>query len=118
MKRTALALLLAAVTLLFVACDEVAQFDILADGLPDGRVGEEYAGYVHTANSSGDVEIYLLDGQLPPGVAFRQYGDYAKLYGTPTLAGQYLFTVEAVDYHGEPGSEEYVSRGFVLTVLP
>jgi hypothetical protein len=106
-------------SLLFASCDEMGQFDILADDLPNGHVGQEYSGYIHTTNGSGDTDIYVLDGQLPPGVAFRQYGDYAKLYGTPTLAGEYLFTVEAVNYSGDHGhNDEYVTRGFVLNVLP
>lgn len=120
MKRMALRVLLAIVPLLLLAsCDGMGDFDITADTLPDGHVGREYSGYIHTTNGSGDIDIYVLDGQLPPGVAFRQHGDYAKLYGTPTLAGQYLFTVEAVSYSGEHGhGQDVVSRGFVLNILP
>ncbi len=118
MKRTALSLLLAVVALLFLsACDEIAPFDIATTELSDGRVGVAYTEHINTTGG-GDVEIYVLDGQMPPGIAFRQHGDHAELYGTPILDGQYLFTVEAVDHHGENGHDEYVSRGFVIAIQP
>ncbi len=100
-----------------VGCDEVAPFDISTTTLSDGHVGVAYDEQINTTGR-GDVEIYVLDGQLPPGVAFRQHDENAELYGTPTLDGQYLFTVEAVDHHGENGRDEYVTRGFVITVQP
>jgi hypothetical protein len=117
--RYAPLLVLALVLGLFaVACDEIAPFDIATTELSGGRVGVAYAELINTTGGGGDVEIYVLDGQLPPGIAFRQHDDHAELYGTPVIDGQYLFTVEAVDHHGENGNDEYVSRGFVITVQP
>jgi hypothetical protein len=117
--RSELVLGIALVLALFaVGCDEIAPFDISTTNLSDGRVGTAYTEQINTIGGSSDVEIYVLDGQLPPGIAFRQHDDHAELYGTPVIDGQYLFTVEAVDHHGESGNDEYVSRGFVITVQP
>jgi hypothetical protein len=102
--------------LLAAGCDEIAPFDITTTSLGDGHVGVAYDENINTDGGGADVEIYVLDGQLPPGVAFRQHGDHAELYGTPTLDGQYLFTVEAVNHDSESGHDEYVSRGFVITI--
>jgi hypothetical protein len=119
LSRSGLALALALVLGLFaVGCDQVAPFDISTTSLSDGRVGVAYAGQINTDGGGGDVEIYLLDGQLPPGIAFREHGDHAELYGTPTLDGRYLFTVVAVDRREDSGGDEYVSRGFVITIQP
>ena len=107
-----------ALVLFAVGCDEVVPFDISTTSLNDGRVGVAYTEQINTDGGGGDVEIYLLDGQLPPGIAFRQHDDHAELYGTPLLDGRYLFTVEAVNHHDDSVNDEYVSRGFVITVQP
>jgi hypothetical protein len=111
--------MIAAVVLvgLVAGCHEYAGFDITTATLEDGTVGVVYADTIRTEGGYGDVDIYVLSGQLPPGIAFRQAGDDAALYGTPQLAGDYLFTVEARagadsgSYHGA-----YVTRGFLLTI--
>ena len=43
-----------------------------------------------------------------------------RFTGTPTLAGQYLFTVEAWDHNDDPdhGPGDVVSRGFVTNIQP
>jgi hypothetical protein len=106
---------LALVFVLFATgCDEIAPFDISTTSLSDGRVAVAYTEQINTTGG----EVYVLDGQLPPGIAFRQHDDNAELYGTPTLAGQFLFTVEAVNHHDESARDEYVTRGFVLTIQP
>jgi len=104
--------------LLVVGCDQIAPFDIVTTSLSDGRVGVAYTEQINTDGGGENVEIYLLDGQLPPGIAFRQHDDHAELYGTPLLDGRYLFTVEAVNRHDDSANDEYVSRGFVITVQP
>ncbi len=104
--------------LLVLGCDEIAPFDISTTSLSDGHVGAAYTEHINTTGGSSNIEIYVLDGQLPPGIAFRQHDDHAELYGAPVIEGQYLFTVEAVDHGGDNGHDEYVSRGFVITVQP
>jgi hypothetical protein len=111
-------LLVLSLGLFAVGCDEIAPFDISTTSLGDGHVGVAYAEHINTSGGSSDIEIYVLDGQLPPGIALREQGDRAELYGTPTLDGQYLFTVEAVNHGDENGHDEYVSRGFVITIQP
>jgi hypothetical protein len=99
-------------------CDPIGRFDIVTVSLKDGKVGQAYADTIRTKGGCEGVEVTVLSGQLPPGIALRELDDDAELYGTPTLAGQYLFTVVARDYQRDPGFGKTVSRGFAVTVQP
>ena len=116
MKRL---LMLSVLALMFGAsCDEFEPLDITTTTLSPGKVGAPYADTIRTEGGSGHAFIYIVDGQLPPGIAFRQTHDDGALYGTPLLAGDYLFTVEA--YSGDDSTPHgtIVTRGFLLTIQP
>jgi hypothetical protein len=113
----ALALALA-LGLFAIGCDSMGRLEITTTSLKDGKVGQAYADTIKTRGGDEGVEVTVVSGQLPPGLAFRGLDDDAELYGTPTLAGQYLFTVAARDYLRDPGFSEVVSRGFVITIQP
>jgi hypothetical protein len=112
--------LILGLALLLCACGPERHLDILTESLYDGRVGQAYADTVWTDNGEGRMTLRVLDGQLPPGIGFRSEHDFAVLDGTPTLEGQYLFTVEARDQLEDSVSwgGETVSQGFVLTIAP
>jgi hypothetical protein len=117
MRRT---LSLSALVLLLASCDRGPYLDITTAALKEGSVGAPYADTIKTTGGTGLVRVRVLSGQLPPGIALRSQDDFAVLDGTPTLDGQYLFTVEARDrcedtlsWHGQ-----FVSQGFALTILP
>jgi beta-lactamase superfamily II metal-dependent hydrolase len=65
-----------------------------------GVYGAPYAGSF-TASGGATPYAFSATGSLPPGLAVA--GDGA-VSGTPTLAGSYLFTVQATDAHGCSGS--------------
>jgi hypothetical protein len=104
--------------LLLTACHDFVPLDITTTTLATGRVGEAYADTIRTSGGHGNAIVCVLDGQLPPGIAFRQTGNDAALYGTPQLVGDYLFTVEAVDVLDDSSCGTLVTRGFLLTVQP
>jgi hypothetical protein len=106
--------------LLLVVCGPFSRLEIVTAALKDGKVGQPYADTVRTDGGYEGVEVTVLSGQLPPGIAFREVDDDAELYGTPVLAGQYLFTVQARDRCEDPdhGRGSTVSRGFVVNIQP
>jgi Tfp pilus tip-associated adhesin PilY1 len=60
----------------------------------------------------------ISSGSIPPGMTFSTgsfcvAGDHTYIYGTPTTAGTYTFTVHVTDTCGEAASKQ-----FTLTVLP
>ncbi len=103
-----------------VGCTELDPFEISTTSLPDGKVGESYSAWIRTTGGHGNVSIRVLSGQLPPGVSFRQEERDARLSGTPSLARDFLFTVEARDSSSssEPDPAVVVTQGFAITVNP
>lgn len=111
--------LLAALLLVAAGCHEGRPFDIETVTLRQGQVGLVYADTIRTDGGCDNAEVYLLSGQLPPGIALRSHDESGILYGTPQLAGDYLFTVEAASGTDSDGdSPTFVSRGFLLTIRP
>jgi hypothetical protein len=106
--------------MLLPGCKPFEHLDITTTALRDGKVGQTYADTIRTSGGSDPVSVRLFAGQLPPGIGLRPRDDYAVLSGTPALAGQYLFTVEARDQSDDTSSwhGETVARGFVITVQP
>ena len=56
--------------------------------LPNGTVGVDYHGKVK-ANSDLGADWWISDGQLPPGLVFRD----SRISGTPTVGGTFKFEV-------------------------
>jgi len=100
----------------FAGCTEFQDLEIVTSSLPEGRAGQVYAGRIETRGGYGSLTLRVLSGQLPPGVGFRQHDEDAELDGTPVLAGDYLFTVEARDGHDTLNQTTIVSKGFLITV--
>jgi len=110
---------LAALVLAMAGCHDGNPFDIETVALKQGRVGQAYADTIRTDGGCENAEVYLFSGQLPPGIALRSEDECGILYGTPQLAGDYLFTVEASSGSNQDGGHgTYVSRGFLITVQP
>ncbi len=105
---------------LLTACGPQTYLDITTESLRNGQVGTPYADTIRTTGGHGRIMVRVLSGQLPPGIGLRSQDSFAILDGTPSLDGQYLFTVEACDRYGDSLSRsgQVVSQGFVLTVLP
>jgi len=75
--------------------------------LPDGVVGVDYF-FELDSHCGGDV-WFIQDGSLPPGIGLQDNG---RLVGTPTLPGDYLFTVGVFDF----GSGETAYKGLSIRV--
>ncbi|MFO7676325.1 MAG: hypothetical protein R6X12_08430 [bacterium] len=102
----------------FLACEGLDPFQFATFSLRDGRVGEAYADTIRTEGGRGEVAMRLVDGQLPPGVGLRVAGRDGILYGLPSRAGDFQFTVEARDStSGEtPRPPAVVTQGFAITI--
>lgn len=70
-----------------------------------GRVGSRYSTAALKLEHANDplysfqfFELSVIAGQLPPGLTITQIGvnrDYFNVSGTPTVAGEFFFTVSA-----------------------
>ncbi len=75
--------------------------------LPDGVVGEEYEAEVE---ADGGIESYTWsivsdDGDLPDGLELNT--ETGEIYGTPTTAGDYEFTVQVEDDSAQTDTQEF-----------
>lgn len=71
--------------------------------LPAGSVGAAYTAAIETSGGTQDFGWSVVAGNLPPGVRFAQiqcvttpcptWSATGQLVGTPSMAGQYTFTV-------------------------
>lgn len=79
----------------------------------DGVKYVPYSSVIQTNNmkASDAISFKVTSGKLPDGVKIKPNGE---LYGVPTKAGQYTFTVMAV-YNGDETISD--SKEFTLTVL-
>lgn len=73
--------------------------------LPNGTRGVGYLELVTAEGGIGVPYVFTLeDGALPPGVELDEGG---AIFGLPTEAGSYTFTVRATDGGANFGEEEY-----------
>lgn len=88
------------------------ELKITTETIADGVKYVPYSSVIQTNSmgASDDIRFELTDGSLPTGVTLAENG---KLYGMPTQAGEYTFTVQAV-YRPEPSVN--VSREYTITI--
>ena len=66
--------------------------------LPDGQVGTPYAASVSVVGGTPPFTFYLVSGSLPPGMGGNP--NTGALFGTPTVAGVFVFGVGVIDDDG------------------
>lgn len=71
---------------------------IVTTNLPAGEVGAYYDQYLQAASCDNTFTWTRFSGSLPPGVNLNT--NTGELFGTPTGAGTYNFTVRATDGGG------------------
>jgi len=100
-----------------------AQADALVfspDELPDAHAGVYYEANIHVSNNSTPAGGYdLAEGSLPPGLQLEYVdADYsAWIYGTPTQAGTFPFTISVWCY-GTQESGQTGEKQYTLVVAP
>lgn len=109
MRTVACGCVVLMVALLMSCSEEKCEFEITTDTLPGATLGEAYS-FKLTTGCAAD-RWYLEAGSLPPGIALSEKG---VLSGTPTQAGDFIFTVTAV--FADVDRNHYVSKGFSLRV--
>ncbi len=75
----------------------------LAD-LPNGQPGQLYSNSV-AATPAGSYSYAVTTGSLPPGLTL--YGSFGLIYGFPTTAGSFDFTITATDANNCTGAKSY-----------
>jgi hypothetical protein len=114
MKRLSIVLLLGVV--LVAACSVGrGALNFTPDRLPDAHAGQAYEAIITvTGNETPVGDLYVSGGSLPPGMTLdftRGSSNNARLLGTPTTAGTYVFTVSAwclgTNVSGQSGDQNY-----------
>ncbi len=72
--------------------------------LPNGTPGQFYSNSV-TATPSGTYNSAITSGSLPPGLTL--FGAFGLIYGYPTAAGAFSFTITATDNNNCTGQRSY-----------
>ena len=78
--------------------------------LPVGTVGVPYSGSLGASGGSGPYNFSLAGGSLPDGLTLSAGG---AVSGTPTIPGQFSFSVATSDTTGASGA-----RGFIILIQP
>ncbi len=74
----------------------VYEYVLLTDNtaLDDGMIGNVYDKTLGVANDQGDTEFMVISGSLPTGLSINTHG---SISGTPSVAGDFDFTVRVTD---------------------
>ncbi len=109
LRQTSMSLLRPALVMLALAAPVYCQLTIFpAPPLPDGNIGTSYAIEVFT-NGNGPTTWSISSGGLPPGLTLTPGGsNFAEIAGTPSVVGNFNFTVRAVD-NGIPSAAPLVA---------
>lgn len=78
---------------------------ITLPNLPNGSAGQLYNHSV-AATPAGSYSYTVTSGALPPGVTL--YGSFGLLYGYPTGAGSFTFTIQASNNSGCSAGRSYL----------
>jgi hypothetical protein len=84
---------------------------IVTQSFPNWTVGESVVAAIALENGSNSTR-WNLTGELPPGLRLDEMG---VIRGTPTRAGEFLFTVKVGDPANPLNSD---ARSYVVTVDP
>jgi uncharacterized protein (TIGR03437 family) len=83
----------------------------VASTLPAGTQGAAYAQTLAALGGTAPYSWILISGSLPPGLSIAGSG----LFGTPTAAGSYTFTLQIID-SASPFAAAY--QVFRMTIFP
>lgn len=82
-----------------------------ATQLPDETVGQPAADFDIVASGGTGPYTFSVEGELPAGMQAASDGvDTLRIFGTPTVAGDYAWVVSAVDAAGVQAQTTRFSR--------
>jgi hypothetical protein len=84
--------------------------EIAAAILPPARAGKAYSADIDTRGAGGAVTWTVDSGALPSGLQLSGSGSGARLSGTPTTSGWFVFTLRASDAAGGSDSSPFAVR--------
>jgi hypothetical protein len=94
------------------ACNLARQNRICLSDLQDfGCVSEAYSDTLIPLGT-GPFTFAIVSGALPPGLALTQNGSIGTISGTPTVAGNFTFTVRVTSANGN-----FMQRTYSIAVL-
>ncbi|MBA3973118.1 MAG: hypothetical protein C0504_02735 [Candidatus Solibacter sp.] len=106
--------LLAALLLAMLAAPAAGQLlNITTTTLPGGQVGMSYNATIQMTGGTPPRFVSLFSGSLPPGILISPASGI--VYGTPTQAGTFNFTVRAHDSSAPPVQEDFQALTIVVT---
>ena len=91
-----------------IDCVASARPNIHSKNLATGNFGLPYSDFIEadvTNEPNDDAYIYYfsVDGNLPPGMTYREQNRRITIFGTPTMSGSFTFrvnlTVDPPDYY-------------------
>jgi hypothetical protein len=86
-----------------------ANITITTTSLPNGTVSKAYSAVINASNGCTPYSWTITSGDLPPGISMKLSATTTSLdlYGTPTTAATYSFTVSAKGCGGQVSSVSY-----------
>ena len=93
-----------------------AQLSLAPTRLPNPTLGEIYYQELHVADGAAPYS-WAVRGKLPPGISFDVPS--ATLTGTPSVPGDYRFSISVTDSSRHSASREYLVRvveGTAITI--
>lgn len=80
-----------------------------ASPLPDGKVGTQYGQIMDAVGGQPPYSFSVIAGSFPPGLSIQPSGNVWNflLFGTPTTAGTYTFTLRAHTTDGQNGDKTF-----------
>src|SRR5215467_9084353 len=92
-----------------------ATLAILSSSLPDGVTSNSYSGPVNIFGGFGALSASISSGSLPPGLSIDP--NTGLISGTPTVPGNYTFTVQVKDSFTPPAAATQVYNLHVASPL-
>ncbi len=95
--------------LVLFASQGFANITITTTSLPNGTVNTSYSAVIQTKNGCGPYSWAIVSGSLPPGITMMPSSNTMSLdlYGTPTTAATYSFTILATGCQRHVSSVSY-----------
>lgn len=95
------------------ACNGAAFYLMCLSSIPGACANQAYSAVITSSRTPNPPYTFaIVAGSLPPGLTFTQGTNQAIISGTPTVAGNYTFTVQVTDLSGNT-----MQRSYTLGVL-